>query len=166
MKQIQLVNNRGFALVDDSDFDMLSKHRWYRQKGKNTLYAVTVIKRAGKRVTVSMHRLIMGEPKGKGVDHRDGNGLINQRFNLRACTSSQNGMNQHCRRGSSQYKGVYWNKGVSKWYARIMKDRKSYYLGIRKSEIECARMYDAKAMELFGEFANTNFHQGELSNAV
>jgi hypothetical protein len=35
--------------------------------------------------------------------------------------------------------------------------RKTYFIGYFDNEVEAARLYDAKAKELFGEFANLNF---------
>ena len=50
------------------------------------LYASTQIAKK----TIYMHRFILGEPKGKVVDHRDGNGLNNRRENIRAITHAEN----------------------------------------------------------------------------
>ncbi len=160
MKKIQLANNRGVVLVDDADFPSLSKRKWFIKKEKHTSYAVAMIYRDGKRTTIRMHREILGLKKGDKHDgeHQDGDGLNNQRFNLRKCTRSQNSMNQHKTYGSSQYKGVSLYKPTGKWRAEIMKDGKSHYLGAHALEDEAARVYDEAAKELFGEFANTNFN--------
>lgn len=155
MKQIQLANNKGVALVSDKHFGLVSEHKWQISPKENTSYAVTTIYRNGKRTSIRMHRLIMGEPQGKQIDHIDGNGLNNQISNLRICTNSQNHMNQRTIRGVSQYKGVCRDRG--KWRAYITKDWKYHYLGRHDSEIEAAKIYDEAARELFGEFANTNF---------
>ena len=40
-----------------------------------------------------MHRIIMNCPDGKFIDHKDGNGLNNQKENLRICTKQQNSGN-------------------------------------------------------------------------
>ena len=157
MKKIPLSNNRGFTLVDDKDFEMLSKHKWHILQQKHTSYAITHIKRNGKQTTLRMHRLVMGEPQGMQVDHIDGDGLNNQRFNLRACTNKQNSMNQRSTYGSSRYKGVSWNKANSKWQAHIQKDGKLRRLGYYGSETEAAKAYDEGARKHFGEFAYLNF---------
>lgn len=157
MKHIQLGNNRGIALVDDEDYEELSSHKWYILQENHTAYAVTNIKRNDKRTSLRMHRLIMGEPESMDVDHEDGNGLNNQRYNLRICTSSQNKMNQRKTRGSSQYKGVSLYKKTNQWRAMITKDGKFYFLGYRDSEIEAAKLYDDAALKYFGNFANLNF---------
>lgn len=48
MKKIQLANNRGVALVDDSDFEILSRIKCYAQQGAYTVYAICNIYRDGK----------------------------------------------------------------------------------------------------------------------
>lgn len=157
MKKIQLANNKGVVLVDDSDFEELSKNKWCIHQGKYTAYAKTTVYRDGKKKTIRMHRLIMNAPKGMDVDHRDGNGLYNFRSNLRICTHSQNMMNQRRYAGTSKYKGVSWEKRWGKWEAKIRENGKDHYLGSSSSEIECAKMYDSAALKYFGEFARTNF---------
>ena len=55
--------------------------------------------------------------------------------------------------GSSQYKGVWWNKRESKWRARIRFEGKAIELGHFKEEEEAARAYD-KAAERVGRPMN------------
>ena len=104
-----------------------------------------------------MHRLILGEPPSDQkviVDHRDGNGLNNQRSNLRWVTKQENNCNR-AGFGSSGFLGVSKSRG--KWVAKIRRDGIRYHLGTFVSEIEAAKAYDAKAIQLHGEFANLNF---------
>jgi hypothetical protein len=143
-----------FAIVDAEDFDRLSQYKWYAARGRSTYYAT----REENGRTVRMHRQIMHAPKGVLVDHIDHNGLYNRRRNLRLCTNAQNVYNQQARpNGTSKYKGVCWHKGKKKWRARIGCSGKLHSLGDYKDEIEAAKVYDDKAVELFGEFACLNF---------
>ena len=95
---------------------------------------------------------------GKGIDHRDMNGLNNQRSNLRFCTLSQNAMNRRKRENTSSiYKGVYFNnQRGKKWKAQIRINGKQIHLGLFDFEVDAARAYNMKAIELFCEFANLN----------
>ena len=140
------------ALVDDADFEVVNQHKWYikRDKRKDTKYAVML---DGTR----MHRFILGLPSGSSplVDHRDLNGLNNQRENLRTCTPAQNRSNTRKSHGSSQFKGVSL-KG-SRWVAYIKTNKKTKYLGAFEHELVAALAYDAAAREHFGEFARCNF---------
>ncbi len=144
-----------FAQVDDDDFEMLSVYKWYAHKNYKTYYAERMIVQSKtEKKSIFLHTEIMGK---KGVDHIDLNGLNNQRRNLRFVTMSQNANNRGPRiNTSSQYKGVSWKTANNKWQARIGNNPR-YYLGLFDSETEAAKAYDAKAKELFGEFANLNF---------
>src|SRR3990167_622 len=112
MRLIPLTQGK-FALVDDEDFEFINQFRWSAEKnrGKKTWYARTNSKTAkGKRETcLRMHRLILKLEKGdkKIVDHRDGNGLNNQRTNLRLASTFQSMANRGIRKDSkSGFKGV------------------------------------------------------------
>ena len=89
---------------------------------------------------------------------KDGDGLNNQKANLRICTRSQNKMNgKSYKNSSSKYKGIWWVKKNKKWRVRIRLNNKTIHLGYFKDETEAAKAYDSKAKELFGEFARLNF---------
>lgn len=149
------------ALVDDEDYDLVMQYRWHV---KETLreaprrsdgpYACTMIG----RTALYMHDLIMDT---KGVDHRDHDGLNNQRSNLRTATEQQNRRNTRNRLGySSPYKGVYWSKIRRRWHVLITVDSRAQNLGFYASEAEAALAYDDAAREVFGEFAHLNFPDG------
>lgn len=119
-----------FALVDDADFDWLSQWKWYALKQPNTYYACRDVRINGKRKTIWMHRLINGTPDDLLTDHINGDGLDNQRANLRSVTHQDNMIN--CARhvsGSSKYRGVSWHIRQGCWIAQITVDRKNHYLG-------------------------------------
>lgn len=156
MKEIQLT--RGLvALIDDEDYELVSQYNWHARRGNNTFYAT--VKNS---IHIHMHRLILGLDKNDlEVDHIDGNGLNNQRSNLRKATSTQNKVNRpkvHIG-SSSQYKGVCWDKNRNKWQANITVDYKLKYLGRFNSEEEAARAYDKAASELHGEYSILNFKE-------
>lgn len=157
MKEIKLTQGK-VALVDDADFEELSKYKWYAERSSNTFYAMRNVRKNFHYVSVRMHKQIMKPPKNKQADHRDHNGLNNQRENLRICTQQQNNMNQRKRVGlSSIYKGVHLYRFGKKWVARIRLNKRTINLGHFKWEADAAKAYDVKAKELFGEFAYLNF---------
>lgn len=142
-----------FALVDDADYPELSKYKWTCHGHRNTFY----VTRSENGVPISMHRQILGLDNRKVVcDHKDGNGLNNQRDNLRACTILQNNLNKRTYKNNVQgFKGV---KRVSKnrFMARIRHIGKTTYLGTFDCPKEAAHAYNEKAKELHGEFARLN----------
>ena len=154
MKKIELANNKGIALVDDDDYDLINQYKWSLHVKR---YAITNVKIDNKQVTKLMHRLIMNEPKNMQIDHKNHNGLDNQKNNLRIVTHQQNNMNAiKINKSSSIFKGVRLHKISNKWESRIQFLKKSYYLGLFKNEKDAAMAYNIKAKELFGEFATLN----------
>jgi hypothetical protein len=157
MREIPLTQGQ-VALVDDEDYERLSAFKWQVRRGRYTFYAqrgVTVS--AGVQRTVQMHRVILDAPRDMDVDHRDGNGLNNQRENLRLCTNTENQRNK--RRyvnNTSGYKGVHWAKNVGKWWAYIHVDGAYKNLGYFTSKEDAARAYDEAAVKYYGEFAFLN----------
>lgn len=157
MKTIPLSQGK-FALVDDSDYEWLNKWDWYALKGAQTFYAVRRTTKDTGHKMIQMHRLILGltDPKIL-VDHRDFNGLNNQRSNLRTATPSQNSSNRQPIKGStSKYIGVHWFKNAKLWTAQIKKKGKLIKLGYFKIEENAAVAYNNAAIKLHGEFANLN----------
>lgn len=144
------------AIVDAADFDWLNQWKWHAKRSKSGYYAAR--KRAGQ--LTFMHRLVLDTPQHLRTDHINGNTLDNRRENLRTATPQQNA----CNRGpipnsSSQYKGVGHVHSRGKWVAQIKINSRTIRLGYFANEIDAARAYDAKALELFGEFAYLNFPQ-------
>jgi len=167
MKEIELTQGQ-VALIDDEDEALVRSYgKWTAFKPLNTFYAQTRIPGDHKKL-VLMHRLIMGlTDPSIGCDHRDGNGINNQRENLRVATGSQNQGNQRPRKGaSSRYKGVSWYRRYHKWEGRIEHQGHSYHLGYLDDEADAARAYDDAARELFGEFACVNFPRGDERPAL
>jgi len=154
MKTINLTREK-IALVDDVDHDELNRNSW---SYSNTGYAQRGFKIKGKSRTVLMHRQILNAPSGIEVDHINGNRLDNRRSNLRFATRGENIFNQRkrLRKTTSQYKGVYWNKGDSMWMARIQAKGNCIYLGNFRSEQEAALAYNTAATKYHGEYANLN----------
>lgn len=150
MREITL--SRGcVALVDDEDYEWLAQWKW-RTDG---VYAVRTEKRDGAYKIVTMHGEILPLGAGLEPDHKNRNGLDNQRANLRPATRQQNVWNRGFTRRRAGYRGVY-PKG-RKWCAMISVDGVQRRLGGFASAIEAALAYDRAAAELQGDFAVLNF---------
>jgi hypothetical protein len=157
MKQIKLTQGK-FALVDDEDYKELTKHKWYAHRNKSTFYPRRSLPYVdGIQQKQYLHVFLLGSSPNKEIDHRDGNGLNNQRNNLRMCTQSQNSMNRHGSHGKCKFKGVSWYEGPKRWRSQIAVGGKREYLGIFFCAVKAAKAYDKAAKEYFGEFANLNF---------
>lgn len=152
-----------FAMVDDDDFDRVNQWKWSATRASRgpNLYARRAERVNGKSRGVAMHHEILGRCPGMEVDHKDGNGLNNQRQNLRFATHAQNTANKIKRKAegasSSKFKGVTWSSRRNAWLAQIGIGGRQKVLGAFAAEEDAARLYDAVAAHHFGEFANLNF---------
>lgn len=165
MKKILLT--QGYkALVDNEDYEKLSKFKWHTYEGRNG------VMRAGRgHLSLLMSREVTNAPQHLHVDHIDGNGLNNQKSNLRVCTPAQNTQNRRKtkKRTGSKYKGVSFYKRDKKWLAQItyldvLRQNIRVTLGRFMAEEEAALAYDQAARKYFGEFATLNFPEvGERS---
>jgi hypothetical protein len=142
-----------YAYVDAGDYEWLNQWHW---RAYSTGYAA----RWEEHKLIYMHRQIMKPPRGKIVDHINGNGYDNTRANMRNITPSQNMYNKGKHIGTaSMYKGVCYDKRRRQWYSQIRFGKERFYLGYVDTELEAARAYDHMAVELFGEFAGLNLPQ-------
>lgn len=157
MKLIPLTQGQ-FAMVDDEDYEGVAQFKWYAKRYPRTWYAMRGTGKDvnGSVIILRMHHFILGSRNM--VDHRDHDGLNNQKFNLRHCTQAQNLQNTIApRNNKSGYKGVYQHSNGKAWIANISSGDKCKYLGIFYDPVEAAKAYDRAAIEKWGEFANPNF---------
>jgi len=158
MKKIYLTKGKD-ALVDDDDYERISKLHWQANEYgiRGDFRAVSAIYKAGTpHKIIYMHRVIMGLEKGdkRTVDHIDHNGLNNQKANLRICSFRENCRNMRRHQdNTSMKKGVY--RYFNKYLARIWDGtrRKNLYLGSFNSVEEAHTAYCKAARKLFGTFA-------------
>lgn len=165
MKEIKLSCGQ-VALVDDEDFDFLNQWKWYATKTiKGDYYARRWV--GGEEKHVFMHRIILGLNKGDKMtgDHKDHNTLNNQRYNLRKCTYSQNAANRVKRSNetSSKYIGVIKFNG--RFRAAINYRGYCIYIGMFDKEEDAALAFNKKKVELFGEYASTNYIEAHPKEA-
>lgn len=153
-----------FALIDPDDVEIVSEYRWHPVTGfAGAIYASSTNRLGVTCPKIQMHRLVMGVTDvSVFVDHRDHDGLNNQKSNLRKATARQNQRNRRASGEASRYKGV-WLSGGKAWYAEIKGDHKRYRLGPYRSEEDAAKVYDEYARLLHGEFAYLNFPESPPS---
>ena len=141
-------NEKARALIDLGDIEKVGKYRWYATekgyvKSQNNL---------------RLHRLVMNATEDYLVDHINRNPLDNRKSNLRMCTQAENSRNVGVSQANSTgFKGVYFEKLNNKYRARIKYNGKRISLGCYMNPVDAAIAYDKKAIELFGDFAYTNF---------
>lgn len=158
MKLIPLTQGL-FAQVDNRNYDWLMQWNWFAHKNRGTYYAERWGREGDKRIMIRMHRVIMNTPENMVVDHRDHNGLNCLEENMRNCSDLQNRRNRKAW-GNSKYLGVTIIKSGNRngrITATISVNGKKTHLAVCKTEIEAAMIYDVKAKEVYGEFANLNF---------
>lgn len=109
---------------------------------------------------IRLHRLavfmLTGEQPPQ-IDHQDHRKENNAWHNLRPCGARQNagnsGVHAH---NTSGLRGVSQNGKSGYWHAQIKIAGKQTYLGRSRDPVIAARLYDAAAIEHFGEFAHVN----------
>jgi hypothetical protein len=158
MKEIQLT--QGFvALVDDEDYELVSRYNWQAVTNGVHWYAVcTIYEDDGTQWSLRMHRLIIDAPDDMEVDHVNRNTLDCRRNNMRLATRGQNNSNRVMPQGAngSGYRGVYRTTS-GRWRAQIKHGGIIHQLGSYDTPEQAARVWDEAAKQMHGEFAMLNF---------
>ena len=143
--------------LDADDYAAASEFRWCATETHGIWYAV---RRDHRRQNLGLHNFITGQ---KFVDHKDGDGLNNCRYNLPKATITQNNQNRGLHRvNTSGFKGVCWDKDKGRWRADIQANGRRRFLGYCTDPVSAALRYDRAALELHSEFALTNQAMGLL----
>lgn len=127
----------GYATVSDSDFNRLSRFRWWGYEDGQNRYA----RRTEGRKTFLLHQAVKPGPE---VHHRDSDGWNNQRGNLIPLTRAQHSnflRRKKSGHASSRYVGVHWHRQHKKWCAEIKVSGVKRHLGLFKSELQASRVY-------------------------
>ena len=111
-------------------------------------------------VTYREHRLawlyVHGEWPAEQIDHIDLDRSNNRIDNLREATHSENMCNSSLyANNKSGFKGVYWNKKLRRWMARIGVSGKLIYIGLFDCPSVAHDAYCEAAKKYHGEFART-----------
>lgn len=152
MKEIPLT--KGYvALVDDEDFERLSKFKYWGQVNCGYVDARRYAQgQNGSEVYVRMACDVLNVPRTTTVDHKNRNSLDNRKENLRVATRSQNSINWV--RRNKYGRGVALVGGM--FQVRIAVNGKRKLIGYYKTPEEARAAYDAAAKQLHGEFAVLN----------
>lgn len=163
MKEIIIdssIHGRHVILLDDEDFDKISKYKWRVNKNGRYLRPVTTSK------GLKVHHFVIPKKEGFVIDHIDKNTFNNQKNNLRYATKSQNGANSLVKANNKAtgFKGVNVNSNknrAKRFGAHIKVNYKKIFLGWYETAHEAAKVYNEAAIKYFGEFASLN----NVSNA-
>lgn len=161
MKIIKTTNNKE-VLVDDEDYPYLNRFSWTASnKGFDgpKLHVQMCKQRNNKYTGIAMHELVIDLVNADAVGFKNGNPLDNRKENLFATDKAhmmQMSMKRRMKNASSKYKGLTWRKHKKYWEVRITKDFVVHYIGKFKSERQAALAYNARAKELYGEYAYQN----------
>ena len=155
------------VLLDDEDYDrVVAEGKWHIHKDphRGVFYVKRNTYENGKQRAIHLHRFIMDAPKGKVVDHINGDGRDNRKENLRICTNAENTRNRHTPpRGAVGYYGVTdhaIHQYAKNYRAGIRLQKKHISGGMFFTAEEAALAYDKLAKEYHGEFATLNFPDG------
>ncbi len=138
-------------IIDEGDYDEFVKGYRFRVSSKGYVrYSSTKDGLHNK----FLHRVMMGEPTGMQVDHKNLNTLDNRRENLRVCTHQQNLWNTKKKsNNTSGFKGVSVFKPTQKFVARISINGKYKTLGYFATAEAAHEAYKRGAIQHHGEFA-------------
>lgn len=135
MKHITLQDGEK-VVVDDRDYERVSKYTWSKAYTGNTRLIVTNID--------DRHVTLPTFIKEGYVQVTKNNDFT--RGNLKE--ASKDKYTRPHNKSSSQYKGVHWNKRLKRWTTTIFVDGKKKYIGSFQKEVDAAMAYN-DAVDLY-----------------
>lgn len=136
-------HGRKETIIDTNKLDQVMSvdTTWGMHFAPNTgsFYCRAAVKNSnGKIDTVLLHRLVMGFPEGKVVDHINGDTLNNTTKNLREATISENLQNRSGanKNSKSGVRGVYWHKQDEMWQVKMRVNGTSKHIGLYETILE------------------------------
>jgi hypothetical protein len=135
------------AIIDPTD-ERLCELSWYRNPSG---HVVSLQHQATQARMLTLGREVLGLAYGDPlkVEHINGNLLDNRRGNLRTRTLAQTNQRKGAHRGSSSpHRGVCFDRRRNRWYARVTKDYRTYWIGSFQFEAEAAQAVHTARIEL------------------
>lgn len=125
------------TLIDTSDLDKVKSFpfsfylTWGKEVRSYYAHGDHYVNR-GKKISTSVHRIVMGMPENMYVDHINNDTLDNRKSNLRVVTNAENAQNRKGANINSTtgIRGVSWHKASNKWRAFIRVNYKQIQLGV------------------------------------
>lgn len=156
----KLLLSQGFeALIDDEDFDRVSRFRWHVNGNRNYRYATRMVGKNPQK-SLSLANFILKSVSSRRciVYYKNSNTLDCQKENLTLAERSK----AHTRSKktsklcSSVFKGVSWSSKCKKWHVFLQHNRKRIWLGQYDRELDAAKAYNTAALKYHGEEAFQN----------
>lgn len=135
------------CLINLTDLPLVGAYHWRAKLMHKRYYAWTSVWQDGRIVTIQMHRLIAQLNAGIGtIDHRNGDGLDNQRHNLRLVPHCVNGLNRTSPHplNTSGFRGVTYHKNSRKYKVQIGGERYGTYGSAQSANTVAATIYYLK----------------------
>lgn len=153
------------AIVSAHRYEYLSKFNWRAYWSDYGYYAVRHEKQKdGKRITIWMHREILGLKPGdpRTGDHINPSDTLNNSDTNLQIADNNSEQCQHRRKpkhNTSGYKGVTFVESMRSrpWRVSIRVQKKRIDLGYYSTALEAAHVYDCAAQQHHGRFAVLNF---------
>lgn len=114
------------ALVDDEDYESLRVFKWHAVRGYATFYAARWLPNTFPRKNIKMHSQILGTTKL--IDHKDRDGLNNQKLNLELSNKHLNALNSDRIQNAT---GVHYEKSRNTYKAFLLRPKQ--YVGTYKT---------------------------------
>lgn len=141
------------AIVDDADYEALSKFKWYAHRDRSGLFRAYRHVPGTRNTSKSMTEELLGKVPGMTVDHANRDPLDNRRANLRRATHLENNRNRIRKKASGLPPGIFKNVD-GKYTARI-----TITPGVRKclGTFQCLtkafEVYKQATITYFGDFS-------------
>lgn len=165
-----IVNSKKYGtkivLIDLEDVERCKLKSWsisYDSKMKDFYFYAFVKQENGKRYSVSLHRYIMGEPKGLVIDHiNTKNRLDNRKSNLRAVPQGVNCRNQNELKSKNGCHGVSFDNTHKKWKAVISVNKKRINLGTFNGYEDAVKVRKDAELKYWGKDKEKRIDKKEL----